>query len=87
LTAIVAAAAACAVVNRSRGTVPLMTRRFNGVKVFTATMFADRGRLGETVTTWLAARPELQIDDIVVTQSSDASFHCIAITVFYWDPR
>jgi hypothetical protein len=48
-------------------------------------MSADRVRLGETVTSWLA-RTGLEVDDIVVTQSSDASFHCIAITVFYRDP-
>lgn len=64
-----------------------MGRRFNGVKVFSATMFADRERLGDTATTWLRARPKLEIADVVVTQSSDASFHCIAITVFYWEPR
>ena len=63
-----------------------MSPHFNGVKVFSATMSADRVRLGETVTSWLA-RTGLEIDDIVVTQSSDASFHCIAITVFYWEPR
>lgn len=63
-----------------------MTRHFNGVKVFSATMSADRVRLGETVTSWLV-RSGLEIDDIIVTQSSDASFHCIAITVFYWDPH
>ena len=59
---------------------------FNGVKVFSATMFADRERLGDSVTTWLASRPDLKVTQMVVTQSSDASFHCIAITVFYWEP-
>jgi hypothetical protein len=56
---------------------------FNGVKVFSATMFTDRARLGEAVTTWLAERPQLDVVDIVVTQSSDAAFHCITISVFY----
>ena len=62
-----------------------MARRFDGVKVFSATLSADRVRLGETVTSWLV-RSGLEIDDIIVTQSSDASFHCIAITVFYRNP-
>jgi len=62
-----------------------MMRRFDGVKVFSATLSADRVRLGETVTSWLV-RSGLEIDDIIVTQSSDASFHCIAITVFYRNP-
>jgi hypothetical protein len=25
------------------------------------------------------------VTDIVITQSSDEAFHCIAITVFYWE--
>lgn len=60
---------------------------FNGVKVFTATMFADRGVLGEKVTNWIAEHPENQLTEIIVTQSSDASFHCIAISVFYRQTR
>jgi hypothetical protein len=58
---------------------------FNGVKIFSATMFAGRERLGETVTQWLADRPDLNVVDIVVTQSSDAEFHCITISVFYFE--
>jgi hypothetical protein len=57
--------------------------RFNGVKVFAATLMADRGRLGEKVTDWITAHPDYQVVDVVQTQSSDAAFHCIAITVFY----
>ena len=59
---------------------------FNGVKVFSATMFADRDQLGEKVTRWVADHANYQVTEMVVTQSSDASFHCIAITVFYRDP-
>lgn len=61
--------------------------RFDGVKVFSATMVADRGQLGEKVTAWLRQHPDYELADVIVTQSSDASFHCIAITVFYRDPR
>lgn len=61
--------------------------RFNAVKVFSATMFADRDQLGEKVTRWVADNSDVQVTEMVVTQSSDASFHCIAITVFYRDPR
>jgi hypothetical protein len=57
--------------------------KFNGVKVFSATMFADRERLGDKVTEWMAANPRCKVTQFVVTQSSDASFHCIAINVFY----
>jgi hypothetical protein len=63
-------------------------RRFNGVKVFSASMVAERERLGEKVTGWLSSHPELEVHDMVVTQSSDEAFHCLAITVFYWEaPR
>lgn len=58
-------------------------QRFNGVKVFSATMFADRDRLGDRVTDWIAANSHLKVTEMIVTQSSDAAFHCVAITVFY----
>jgi hypothetical protein len=48
-------------------------------------MVAEVQWLGDNVTQWLALRPELQVVDIVVTQSSDAGFHCIAISVFYFE--
>ena len=60
---------------------------FNGVKVFSATMVAQRQVLGEAVTAWLedarANQPGFQLVDVVVAQSSDSAFHCISITVFY----
>jgi hypothetical protein len=59
--------------------------KFNGVKVFSATMFAPRAQLGETVTAWMAANPQLIVTEFVVTQSSDSEFHCVSITVFYFE--
>ena len=56
---------------------------FNGVKVFSATMFQGRACLGERVTEWLAANPHLRVVDTVVHQSSDSAFHCLSITLFY----
>lgn len=62
--------------------------KFNGVKVFSATMVADRDQLGEKVTAWIANNKDhKKVTDIVITQSSDEAFHCIAITVFYWEER
>ena len=58
---------------------------FNGVKVFSATKFAERDLLGDRVTHWLREHPEFEIVDVIVTQSSDAEFHCVTITVFYVD--
>jgi hypothetical protein len=60
--------------------------KFNGVKVFSATMVADRDQLGEKVTDWMAKNNQTKkVTDIVITQSSDEAFHCIAITVFFWE--
>lgn len=59
---------------------------FTGVKVFSATMVADRMVLGDRVSVWLEARrrePGFEVVDMVVSQSSDDSFHMIAITVFF----
>jgi len=62
-------------------------KAFNGVKVFSATMRDQRQLLGEEVTRWLedarARRPGFEVVDIVVSQSSDDAFHCIAIVLFF----
>ena len=58
--------------------------KFNGVKVFSATMVADRDQLGEKVSAWMNNNSHLKVTDMIVTQSSDEAFHCIAITVFYY---
>lgn len=56
---------------------------FDGVKVFSATMVHDRNALGEKVTAWIRDNAKtLDVVDIVVTQSSDHAFHCIAISIF-----
>jgi hypothetical protein len=60
--------------------------RINTVRVFSATMVAQRAELGEKVTEWIAAHPRYQIVDYIVTQSSDHAFHCVAITIFAHDP-
>jgi hypothetical protein len=58
---------------------------FNAVKVFSATMHYPRNALGEAVTQWLKENPSFRVCDFVVTQSSDAGFHCLSICVFYRD--
>jgi len=54
-----------------------------GVKVFSATKARDRDVLGEVVTDWIRAHSKYEIIDKIVTQSSDAEFHCLAITLIY----
>lgn len=50
-------------------------------------MFNDRQLLGEKITAWIAENPLNELVEIDVTQSSDASFHCIALTIFYRSPK
>lgn len=60
-------------------------KRYNGAKVFSATKAHDRQGLGEKITDWLRTHPECEVVDTVVTQSSDEAFHCLAVTLFYYD--
>ena len=52
------------------------------VKVFAVTKSRDRSELGERVTAWLRANDEFEVVDKVVSQSSDAEFHCLSIVLF-----
>lgn len=56
---------------------------YSGAKVFTATKARDREELGETLTRWLGAHPELEIVSTEIKQSSDNAFHCLSIVVFH----
>lgn len=55
----------------------------NGVAIFSATKFKEREELGEHVNRWIKDHPNATILDTVVRQSSDASFHCLTIVIFY----
>jgi hypothetical protein len=56
--------------------------QFTTVQCFSATLQRDRDALGEQVTRYLADHPDLEVVDKAVTQSSDAEFHCLTITLF-----
>lgn len=60
--------------------------KFNGVKIFSATMAQERDRLGDRITEWMREHSGFEIVDTVVTQSSDEAFHCLVITLFYREP-
>lgn len=60
-------------------------RGYTGAKVFTATRAQDREKLGQDLTQWLEKNPTVEIVDTVVRQSSDQTFHCLSIVVFYRD--
>jgi folate-dependent tRNA-U54 methylase TrmFO/GidA len=57
--------------------------KFTGLKVFSTTLARDREQMGESITRWLAAHPQLEVVDREVRQSSDREFHCLTITLFY----
>jgi len=58
--------------------------KFDGVKVFSATMMQDRAELGDKVTKWLADNATTIVPvEFVTRQSSDSRFHCIAIVLFW----
>ncbi len=63
-----------------------MTAPLAGVKVFSATKAKERDLLGEKVTSWLRANPDLEIIDKTVTMSSDSAFHCLSIVLFWTQP-
>ena len=51
------------------------------VKVFSGTRPRDREELGDRVTTWIQANPDVQLVRTVVAQSSDRRFHCLSIVL------
>lgn len=58
--------------------------KFDGVKVFSATMMQDRAELGDKVTKWLTDNATtIAPVEFVIRQSSDSRFHCIAIVLFW----
>lgn len=61
--------------------------KFNGVKVFSATLAKDRDQLGEKITRWIEDHRNVRIVDRIVTQSSDNAFHCFTMTLFYQEDR
>ena len=58
-----------------------MQPRINLVKVFSATKARDREDIGDRVSAWIAANPEVEIVQTVVAQSSDRSFHCLSLVL------
>ncbi len=57
-------------------------KRPTGCRVFSATRAYDREHLGEHVTAWIRAN-NVTVTEAFVAQSSDNSFHCVTMVVFY----
>jgi len=64
-----------------------MAGSIDGVAVFSATTKFQRDCLGQDVTTWLRARPDAEVVAYEVTQSSDASHHCLSILLMWRNVR
>jgi hypothetical protein len=58
-----------------------MANSVDVIKVFSATKARQRETLGEEVTAWIRANPEMQILRTIVAQSSDSEFHCLSIVL------
>jgi hypothetical protein len=56
--------------------------RISLVQVFSATKNRDRDVLGERVSAWMAAHPQLRVVKTVVRLSSDRYFHCLTFVLF-----
>ena len=59
-----------------------MEGRISLVKVFSVTKVKDRGAIGDQVTAWIAAHPEVRPLKTIVALSSDQKFHCLSIVLF-----
>jgi len=59
----------------------LTQRSVSVFKVFSATKAQDREVLGERVSTWIAANPQLEVTKTVVSLSSDSKFHCLSFVL------
>jgi hypothetical protein len=62
-----------------------MDAKISTVQVFSATKNREREMLGERVSAWLAANPQLQVVRTVVQLSSDRYFHCLSMVLFCAD--
>jgi hypothetical protein len=56
-------------------------------KVFSATKAGDREVLGERVSAWIEANPHLEVQQTVVSLSSDRRFHCLSLVLLCTDRR
>jgi hypothetical protein len=63
-----------------------MERRITLVKVFSVTKARERDELGERVTAWIEANPDVQIVNTILALTSDARFHCMSMVLLCATP-
>ena len=56
------------------------------IKVFSVTKARERDEIGERVTAWIEAHPNVQILRTVLAQTSDARFHCFSMVLICATP-
>lgn len=49
-------------------------------------MARERERLGDRVSDWLAANPQLEVLQTIVSQSSDSEYHCLSLVLLCAEP-
>jgi hypothetical protein len=59
----------------------MTTTPISVMKVFSATRARDREEIGDRVTNWLQANPQLEVRKTVVSLSSDRKFHCLSLVL------
>ena len=64
---------------------PVTQRLIKLYKVFSATKAQDREVLGDRVSAWIGANPQLEVVKTVVSLSSDAKFHCLSFVLMCAD--
>jgi len=64
---------------------PVPERPISVFKVFSATRAQDREVLGDRVSAWVGANPQLEVRDTVVSLTSDSRFHCISFVLICAD--
>lgn len=62
---------------------PARVRSFTDVKVFSVSTYGARLELSDRINEWLAQNRDIEIVDKEILQSSDASFHCYTLTLFF----
>lgn len=60
----------------------MSVERYDGVMVFSATKARDREELGQRVTDWIRSN-EVSIIGKRVLLTSDRTFHCLTIVLFW----
>lgn len=57
--------------------------KYDGLQVFSATRLRDRNQLGTRIADWMRKNPDKVMVGQRVVQSSDRSYHCLTVLLFW----